>query len=320
MMLRENAPISARRRADTDEAFIDRAMRAAPLYAMITPTFGLLAVFCLVPFLWAFSTSLYSFEVGEEPVFLGLANYRNFLHDPTFAVSFAHMAALTAFAVLVTAVVPLTIAKLIFSLDNERASYLYRVLFLAPVVVPGVAMQLIWKMLVYGDAGIANSTLGFLHLDGWIRAWLNDPHTALWAVAFVGFPFASGINVLIYYAGLTAIPDSVHEAARLDGAVGLTKFLRVDVPLVLSQLKLLVILTLIHGVQAFEGMLVLTRGGPGFKTMVPGLWMYFNAFSFQKMGYACAIGVVLFLVILGLTILNLRYFRSAEDVQQGARA
>jgi raffinose/stachyose/melibiose transport system permease protein len=83
----------------------------------------------------------------------------------------------------------------------------------------------------------------------------------------------------------------------------------------MSQVKLLLILTIIGTVQGFEGMFVLTRGGPGFRTMVPGLWMYFNAFSFQRMGYACAIGVMLFLIILALTIINMKYLRSAEDLQ-----
>ena len=137
----------------------------------------------------------------------------------------------------------------------------------------------------------------------------------LWSLAFIGFPFAGGINILVYYAGLAGIPESVHEAAVLDGATGLRKFLRIDVPLVLSQIKLLAILTIIAGVQSFEGVLILTRGGPGFRSMIPGLWMYFNAFSFQRMGYACAIGVILFLLILALTVLNLKYFRSSEELQ-----
>jgi raffinose/stachyose/melibiose transport system permease protein len=104
----------------------------------------------------------------------------------------------------------------------------------------------------------------------------------------------------------------------LDGARGLRKFVRIDVPLVMSQIKLLTILTVIGTVQGFEGMFILTKGGPGFNTMVPGLWMYMNAFSFQRMGYACAIGVILFLLILGLTILNMKYFRSSEDLRADA--
>ena len=88
-----------------------------------------------------------------------------------------------------------------------------------------------------------------------------------------------------------------------------------DVPLVMSQIKLLVMLTIIGGIQSFEAIYILTSGGPGFRSMVPGLWMYLNAFQFQRMGYACAIGVLLFVLILALTILNLRYFKTSEQLQ-----
>lgn len=287
--------------------------RLAP-YAMLTPTFGLLAVFSLVPFVWAFATSFYDYEVGGESRFVGIDNYVEYLHDPTLLSSFGNLLFLTVFGVIVVMTAPLIIAKLIFSLRSERARYLYRVLFLVPIVVPGVAGLMIWQNMIYGDTGFLNELLRLAGREDLTRGWLSDPNTVLWAIVFIGFPFAGGINILIYYAGLAGISDSIHEAAELDGARGLGKFLRIDVPLISSQIKLLTILTVIGTVQGFEGMFILTKGGPGFRTMVPGLWMYMNAFSFQRMGYACAIGAILFLLILGLTILNMRYFRSSEEL------
>jgi raffinose/stachyose/melibiose transport system permease protein len=290
------------------------------LYLLIAPTFILLAIFNVVPFVSAFSKSFYEFEIGGSPTFVSFQNYHDYLHDYTFAESFGNMIFLTAFAVVMVIIVPLTVAKLIFSLSSQRASYVYRILFLMPIVVPGVAVQLIWQQLIYADVGLVNQLMrtiaSWLQMapDAFTRGWLSDPRVVLLAVACVGFPFCNGIQILIYYAGLTSIPESVHEAAILDGASGIKKFILVDVPLVMSQIKLLVMLTIIGGVQAFEGILILTRGGPGFKSMVPGLWMYFNAFSFQKFGYACAIGVVLFVVIMIMTLINLKYFRSAEDL------
>lgn len=282
--------------------------------AMLTPTFALLAVFSLVPFVWAFATSFYEYEVGGDSRFVGLANYAEYLHDPTLISSFANLLFLTVFGLIVVWTSPLLIAKLIFSLRSERARYVYRVLFLIPIVVPGVASLMIWQNMIYGDGGFLNELLRLAGREDLVRGWLTDPRTVLWAIVFIGFPFAGGINILIYYAGLSGISESVHEAAELDGARGIAKFLRIDVPLVMSQVKLLTILTIIGTVQGFEGIFILTKGGPGFRTMVPGLWMYMNAFSFQRMGYACAIGVLLFLLILGLTILNMRYFRSSEDL------
>jgi raffinose/stachyose/melibiose transport system permease protein len=182
-------------------------------------------------------------------------------------------------------------------------------------VVPGVAIQLIWSGMIFSDAGLLNQLLEILGLAHWSRGWLADPETALLAVAAVGFPFVGGFEVLIYYAGFSSIPESVNEAAAIDGCTGWQKFFRIDIPMVLSQLKLILILTIIGGVQGFEHLFILTRGGPGFETTVPGLWMYFNAFSFQRMGYACAIGVLLFILVFGLTTLNLRYFKSSEQLQ-----
>jgi raffinose/stachyose/melibiose transport system permease protein len=283
-------------------------------YAMLAPTFILLAVFSLVPFVWAFATSFYDYEVGGESKFVGLANYREYLSDPTLLPSFGNLLFLTCFSLLTVSTAPLIIAKLIFSLKSERARYLYRVLFLIPIVVPGVAGLMIWQGMIYGDTGFLNELLRLVGREDLTRGWLSDPRTVIWAIVFIGFPFAGGINILIYYAGLAGISESIHEAAELDGAKGIGKFLRIDVPLVMSQMKLLVILTIIGTVQGFEGMFILTKGGPGFKTMVPGLWMYMNAFSFQRMGYACAIGVILFIIILGLTIINMKYFRSSEEI------
>lgn len=285
-------------------------------YGLLSATVLLLSIFVYLPVFWAFSKSLYQFEVGGESEFIGLQNYVEILtRDPIVWPSFLNMFLLTLIAVCIRLSVPLVVARLIYALPQERGRYFYRVLFLTPIVVPGVAVQLIWGGLIYADQGVLNEVLRNAGLDSLTRGWLSDPKTALLAVAFVGFPFVGGFEVLIYYAGLSGIPQSVNEAAKLEGCTGLRKFLMIDIPMVMSQLKLILILTIIGGVQGFESLFILTKGGPGFRTMVPGLWMYYNAFSFQRMGYACAIGVCLFLIIFGLTTLNMRYFKSTEELE-----
>lgn len=303
---------------------LDRARLLARLrfstgcHLIVLPTLALLLTFVYLPVAWAFLKSFYAFEVGAEPRFVGLANYVKYLtQDPPTWLSVFNMFLITFFNVAVRLVFPLIIARLIFALPGERARHYYRLAFLIPIVVPAIAVQLLWSRMIFADYGLLNETLQLLGLGQWTRGWLSDPQTALLAVLCIGFPFVGGFEVLIYYAGFANIPESVHEATTLEGCTGVSRFFRIELPLVLSQLKLIVILTIIGGVQSFESLLVLTQGGPGFKTMVPGLWMYYNAFSFQRMGYACAIGVLLFIAILGLTLLNLRYFRSSEDLQQG---
>src|SRR5438105_5144972 len=146
-------------------------LRHRALYLLLLPTFLLLSIFSLVPFVLAFATSLCEYEVGESPKFVGLANYREYFSDQTLLISFSNMLFLTTFAVIVTIIVPLTIAKLIFSLSSERASYFYRVLFLIPIVVPGVAVILIWKSMIYGDTGFVNSLLKSIGHENWTHGW-----------------------------------------------------------------------------------------------------------------------------------------------------
>lgn len=295
----------------------DRLRFVLSCYGLLLVPVTLLTVFIYLPVVWAFTKSLYQFEVGGPARFVGTSNYVEFLlNDPTTGPSLMNMFFLTFFAVAMRLTLPLVVAKAIHSLSSDRARYVYRIVFLVPIVVPIIAIQLIWRGLIYADTGLINELLRVCGLEEHATVWLTDPATALIAVAMVGFPFVGGFEVLIYYAGLSAIPTSVNEAATLEGCTGVRKFFLIDIPLVLSQLKLILVLTVIMGVQGFENIFVLTRGGPGFETMVPGLWMYFNAFSFQRMGYACAIGVVLFLLILGLTLLNLRYFKSAEELTE----
>jgi raffinose/stachyose/melibiose transport system permease protein len=121
-----------------------------------------------------------------------------------------------------------------------------------------------------------------------------------------------GINLLIFYAGLSNIDEAVWEAAEMDGAKPFTRFFMIDLPLLLRQFKLLLILGIIGGVQAFENVLVMTQGGPGWQTMLPGLYMYRSAMSFNEYGFACAVGVALFLMVLSLSLVVNRGFPSSR--------
>ncbi len=157
-----------------------------------------------------------------------------------------------------------------------------------------------------------NALLELLGQEAWQRAWLSDPKIALIAVLLVGFPWIDAIAMLIYYAGLQNISGDVIDASKIDGASTWQRVLRVDLPLLFGQFKLLIIITTIFTLQNFGGMLVLTNGGPGYATMVPGLWMYQRAFQADRFGYASAIGVVLLVVMLALTWVNNRLLKERD--------
>jgi ABC-type sugar transport system permease subunit len=183
------------------------------------------------------------------------------------------------------------------------------------MVVPGVVLTLIWGFFYDTNLGLLNQLLEALGLGRWRQAWLGDAGLSLYALMFMGFPWVGGFPLLIYYAGLQSIPTDVFDSARIDGAAGLSRFRHIDLPLLMGQVKLLLVLGFIGGLQGFQTQLLLTNGGPAYTTMVPGLHMYQNAITFDRMGYACAMGVVLFLVILGITYLNLKYLRSSQEFE-----
>jgi raffinose/stachyose/melibiose transport system permease protein len=150
-------------------------------------------------------------------------------------------------------------------------------------------------------------------MGGLSRSWLGESRTALFAVAGVGFPWAGGLALLVYLAGLMAIPQDVRDSCAIDGAIGWRRVWSVDLPLLRPQIGLLVTLTVIGTLQEFGSILILTAGGPGLSTHVPALHMYFQAFRFGHLGYAAAIGLVLFAAIFALSAAGSRTLRRRQD-------
>lgn len=300
---------------------------------------------------------------------------------------------LMSFQLTIGLFMPLLIAEILFHLQSERFKYVYRVLFVIPMVVPGMVNLLMWQFIYDHEYGLLNNIIRSFHsppvqfglamaavgvvlyllmlkmtdrvrrglgrgwpglvslllLVGmagvcvyWIiagagqpvtaftteklgisafwqqygpepQAWLSDAKIALYSIMLMGFPWVGTISMLIFYAGLQAIPTSVLESARLDGATGLKRFFTVDFPMILGQFKLLLILGVINGIQGFQHVLVLTYGGPSRATDMPGLRMYQEGYEYGRLGYGTTIGVAMFLLILVLTFVNMRYIRPSQE-------
>jgi len=285
-------------------------------YLLLLPTFLLLLIFNYYPAFSAIYHSFFDWDGANFIRFTGLNNFINLLfNDPTIPLSFLNILKLTITSLIINLTFPLLAAALIFHLKNLRSAYFYRVLFVIPMVVPGMVIYMIWRFIYSPTNGLLNNLLNAVGLGHLARPWLGDFQLALYAVVFIGFPWVAGTSTLIYLAGFQNIPIELLDAVAIDGASAWTRFWRIELPLVVGQIKLIVILTLIGSIQGFVPIMVMTNGGPGESTMVPGLYLYRNAMYYNKMGYACAIGTLLFLIIITLTYLNLRYLRSGIEYQ-----
>lgn len=285
------------------------------IYPFIIPTFVLLAIFNYYPIFSAFHHSLFDWKGGGQAIWLGLANYREIFGDVILGEACINALKLFLFGIIVSITVPLAAAELIFHLKSQRAQYIYRVLFVVPMVVPGIVMLLIWAFIYNYDMGVINQLMRAVGMEKYVQVWLGDPKIAIYSLMFIGFPWIGGFSMLIYYAGLQNISQDVLDSCLIDGASGLKRIRMIDIPLIMGQIKLLVVLGFIGGVQGFQTQLLLTQGGPGYSTVVPGLHLYQNAIAYDRMGYACAIGVVLFVVILGLTYINMKYLKSSTEYE-----
>lgn len=285
-------------------------------YVMLLGTFALLITFSYYP---ALSAIYHSFTVwdGFRPErWAGLQNYQEiFTSEVIFRKGFANMLLLTAWQVVRSSTFPLLGAALLYRMRNEKLAYAYRLVFVLPLVVPGVVGILVWRQLYEPNFGLFNAILEGLGFKA--LAWLNSPKTALFSLMFMGFPWIDGVGLLIYLAGLLAIPAEILEAATMDGATSWRRFFAMELPLIVPQIRLIVILNVIGSLQNFGWQLLVTRGGPNNATTVPAWEMYQSAMTEGRFGVASAIGVVLFVVIFVLTLVNNSYIRSNVEYQAG---
>lgn len=275
--------------------------------AMLLPSLFLMILFNYIPIAQSFVFSFFRWSGGPLRTFLGFENYVNLFTSELFYTAMYNQAIILLFRTVLLVLPPLIVARLIFGLKNRtRLGNFFRMAFVIPIVIPPIVVLLIWQFLYDGQVGLINEILRTLSLGEYARPWLGSPDTALGAIIAIGFPWVEGTNMLIFLAGFLSVDESIWDSVHLDGVKPLQRFFSIDLPLILGQLKLILILTLIKLMQDFVGIMILTRGGPGTSTMVPGLMLYQSAFSYARMGYASAIGVVMFLIILALSILYSR--------------
>lgn len=294
------------------DSLLHKIYRGRLAYLFLAPLFVGLAVFCYFPPISGLYRSLFFWDTTNNLNFIGLQNYRELFHDRYFFNSIPTLFKIMLPKLVISIVIPLIVAEMIFALKQTTARFGYRVAVLLPIVAPGVVFLLVWKYMYdpqYGPITVLLRLLGFMGKDQ-VISWLNDPKTVIPAIIFLGFPWISGTNVLIYMSGLMNVSTEIIESSRLDGANIIRRILKIDIPMLTGQIKFFLVFGIIGGLQDYGIQIILTNGGPGYTTYVPGYYMYLQAFFNGRMGYASAIGAVLFFAILLLTIVNYRFFKT----------
>jgi raffinose/stachyose/melibiose transport system permease protein len=298
------------------------------LYVMALPTLVLVGVFMYGPAFSGIWHSFHRWDGDELSTFTGLENYVRAFSDPTLGRAFGVV--LVLFIASLFKMIPSVLtAVVIHRIKNDGARYVYRLLFVVPMVIPGIVTLLVWRFFYNPVVGLLNRFLigsglldllvaanqwlihtGLIHSEvfraGQNPAWLGQTQLVLPALIFWGFPWIGIIGVLIYLSGLEKIPRSIYECAELDGVGWFGKFLYIELPLIATQVRINLVLMIIGVLKGYDMVFVLLgpAGGPGGAGMVPGLYMFYKAFFVREAGFACAIGILLFFVIMVLTFVN----------------
>jgi multiple sugar transport system permease protein len=266
--------------------------------------FAALVHFCIFkafPFLSSFVLSFYKYKFGGHSKFIGLENWTRTLNDPIMWKSLANTGIFTLYFVIPSMIVGLILALLINA--KVRNTHIFRVIYFLPVVTSFVVVAGIWKWIFAAQSdGIANFFLALIGIPPQI--FLSDDKLALVVLAGLSIFKAAGSVMIYYFGGLKQIPESLYEAASIDGASGARQFFKITLPLLKPTTLFVAIMSTIGSFQVFDSAYLLTGGGPNYATSTIVYYIYKKAFVTMNFGEACSVSIILFVIILGISLIQ----------------
>lgn len=277
-------------------------------YLFLAPSLIQFFVFTAFSVLFSFYLSFHEWNILEpEKPLVGFDNYVRLLGDTRFREAIVNTVYYTVVSVPATLLCGLLVALL---LNNQiRGRGLFRALFYLPGITSGVVVAIVWKWVFNGDFGLINYYLTQLGLISAPVRWLTDPNLAMPSIIIVSVWGGVGGCMIIYLAGLQAIPDEIYDAAKVDGAGPVRRLISITVPLLSPSTFFLLITSIIGAFQQFGLPYLMTAGGPLRRTTTIAFYLYQSAFRNLEMGYAAAMSYVLFAMIFVFTLVQMRLSR-----------
>jgi multiple sugar transport system permease protein len=286
-----------------------RQLQRAP-YIFVSPFFILFTVFFLFPSVFALVLGFFNWRGLGEPEWFALRNYERLFRDDIFWRSVQNTIFYSAFSLFI--IVPLALLEaMALNAKALRLKTLWRILYFAPIVTSTVAVAIVFRIIYNREFGIINNLL--LALGGMPVDWLGDPNVNKLAVMGVVVWRWTGLLAVYFLAGLQSIPEELHEAAAIDGANAFRRFLHVTLPSLRPVILFVSVIVLIGSMQIFDDPQVLFGGGgPANSGLSIVQYLYTRGINDLLFGYASAVGLFLFIVIFGLSLLQFRVFRGFE--------
>jgi len=282
-------------------------------YLFLIPAGIILMLFFFIPFFESFLLSFQSYRQDiYNPQWIGLDNYFELFNSPVFWKTLINTFIFLIGAVPVLVVLPLIIAVAVN--QKLRGINIYRVLIYIPVIVSLVVAGIAWKWL-YASSGLLNYLMSLIHVAK--IGWLTDPKIAIYSVIAVTVWKGLGYYMVVYLSALTTVPKELYEAADIDGASEIKKHLNVTVPCLMPAIALVSTISAISAMKIFVEIYIMTNGGPMNSTKTIVYYIYQRAFENLDLGYASAVGVVLLILIMILSVINIKFFENNKAAAVG---
>ncbi|GAA2750401.1 carbohydrate ABC transporter permease [Amnibacterium kyonggiense] len=306
-------PATAAARPERRRSTRRRSGRGALVgWLFLLPATVFYIAFVLWPILSTINYSFYDWNGITPATFVGVQNYVALVTQPELLGSIINAFVLIIFFSLIPTALGLVIAATIRGISGSRLAGIARVVLFLPQIIPLVAAGIIWTWLLSTD-GLINQLLRGIGLGGITRAWLGDFTTALPAVGVIGAWVLLGLCTLLLLSGMSKLDPSLSEASRLDGAGAVREFLSITVPLLKAEIGVCITVTVIAALASFDIIYIATQGGPGNSTMVPGLQIFYLAFTQREVGLASALAVALMVLVLAVVLPIQRIFRGNDQ-------
>jgi ABC-type sugar transport system permease subunit len=279
-----------------------------PIVLWLVPILGLLFIFGIFPIFGSFFLSFFDYEMLQPLKFIGLDNYRYAAaDDPVFRTTLVNTFYYAIASVVVGMAFSLVIAQFIHT--RPRLKDLFRTAYFLPVVTPMISIVIVWRFILQpSQFGLLNGMLAYLGVAA--QPWLTSARLVIPSLILIGIWSGAGYNIVLFLAGLAGIPTTFYEAAKIDGANSWQMFWKITWPLLSPTVLFTTVTATIGAMQVFSIPYIMTKGGPEDASRMVVMWVQETGFKQFRMGYASSLAYIFFVVILALTLIELRYLKT----------
>jgi multiple sugar transport system permease protein len=294
--------------AETPKGVSPTRRRAWAGRLFVAPNLAAVVVFMLFPLGFSLYMSFQKWDLFTPAKFVGLRNFGElFTSDPLFLIAVRNTVIFTLGTVVPTVLISLVVAGVLNR--KVKGIGIFRTIVFMPLAISSVVMAVVWQFVFNTDNGLLNIMLGWIGIGP--IPWLVEPRWAMVSLCLVSVWRSVPFATVVLLAAMQGVPETVYEAAKIDGAGEIRQFVSITVPLIRGSISFVVVISIIHAFQAFDLVYVLTgaNGGPETGTYVLGIMLFQHAFSFLEFGYASALAWLMFAILLVLTVLQFRITR-----------